>query len=227
MKRIHWPILLTTAVTLLSGAVAVRSYHAIEEEGAQASSFTSFSQGKSSYIIRDKNDPGRCVGEGHVLLDYSNNQVSLAIDGWASLRAHTTTAHISLHGTAVFNSLGQLTAMVFYTGIGENKIKFGSTQINPIKFEVYRDTPESPLILRQLFPGPVLLKPKGDLFELALPNVSSLVEKSSALYSPILIEKTLAPVACDAQTAGSFDLSPLLVTADSVTRAIQKSFGGP
>lgn len=199
---------------------------AIEEEGANASSGVSFSQGKSTYILRDRRDPGRCVGEGHVVLDYSNNQVSVSLDGWASLRIHNTTTPMSLHGSATFNSLGQMTAMVFYTGLGENKIKFGSTHINPIKFEVYRDTPESPLILRQLFPGPVLLKPRGELFELDLPNVSSLLENSSARETPLVIERTNALVACDTQTAGSFDLSPLLVTADSVARTIQKSFGG-
>lgn len=225
MKGNHWPLLITVAVTLLSGAVAFQAYRAITEEGGEDSSLTSFSQGKSTYVIRDKNTPEKCVGEGHVLLDYSNNQVSLGIDGWASLRVNDTTSLFTLHGSAAFNSLGQMTAMVFYAALGEGKIKWGGTQINPIKLEVYRDTPESPLILQQLIPGPVVLKPRGDVFELAVPRLSSLQEYSSGLAAPLLVEKAAAPGTCDSKTAASFDLTPLLRMADVLTRSLQKSFG--
>ena len=225
MEGLRWHILLTTAFTLLSGAVAVQAYRTLAHESAQAATGTSFAQGKSTYIIRDRNDPGRCIGEGHVLLDYSHNQVSLDVDGWAALRLNDTSSPVSLRGSASFNSLGQLTAMVFYTSIGDHKFKLGSTQINPIKVEVYRDTPESPLILRQLFPGPVILKPSGKLFELSVPHLSSIREHTSGLTPPLLIEATNAPAACDIATAGSLDLSPLVGAAGSLAHTIEKSFG--
>lgn len=226
MKRNTGPLLLTTATTLLSGVVALYAYRALEHESARATPFASFARGTTAYIIRDTTDPGRCVGGGHVVLDYSNNQVTLNVDGWASMRFHNNSAPLSLRGAASFNSLGQLTAMVFHTGFGAAKFKVGSTQINPIKLEVYRDTPESPLVFRQFLPGPVTLKPTGELFELAAPFLSTHQKRDEQPGSPLRVEITNVETPCDAATAGSFDLSPVLRTAEDLARTIQNKFGG-
>lgn len=210
---------------LMSLAVSYKSYETLcREDEAMKPRIGTLRAGATTYTIQDGTNRSGCIGAGTVKTSGDGKQMTLALNGWASLSLGGNVIPVKVDGTMLFNAMGQLTASLIHASIGQSEIKIGTLGINPISLRLLRGAPELPPLFEQKVPGPIEMRAHGDSYDFFAPSSTTLggaVPRFQLSQTPRIVEVTDPNGACTADKAHAFDLGPTMQGLEALSSTIE------
>jgi hypothetical protein len=145
LDRLSWE---TRRTTLTVGELRLGTNHFSFETG----------EGKAS-----------CFGALTTTLSDDGNHHSITFQGWLKLALLGQIRIQAFRGELSFNPLGQMGVSLLEIPSGDDVMKIGTKNINPITVLAFRNATDEKPIFQQDLPGPVELRREGALFKITTP----------------------------------------------------------
>ena len=144
------------AVLIVTGAVSAWSFRVVASvQGGGKGTVMELPAGAHRYVLRTKEG---VVGAFHTSLQFDADQYAFELHGAMRLKVGATLVEPTVEFTASFNSIGQLGGTRGTVQAPGVWIRFGSTDIDPIKLSLRTAIDGvAPIQYATLVPGPVVL----------------------------------------------------------------------
>ncbi len=156
-----------------------------------------------------------CFGALTATLRDEGAHYSITLQGWVKLAVFGKLWVQDFKGQLSFNPLAQLGVSILEIPSGDDTVRIGTQNINPMTLLVFRSAKDSKPILQQDIPGPVELRREGTVFKITAP-----IPIDGGLRLPItpmlaampLRVKKIPSAACTTASSRPLDVTGILST---------------
>ncbi len=167
-----------------------------------------------------------CFGALTATLNDDGTNYAVSFRGWVKLALMDRVWIQDFRGELAFNPLAQMGVSLLEIPNGDDFIRIGTKNINPITVLAFRSAKEEKPIFQQDLPGPVELHREGELFKITtpLPVDSGLEHASGSLLSamPFRIRGDLA-ASCTPSGSQPLDVTGTLNALVNLRNAVSNT----
>ncbi len=168
-----------------------------------------------------------CFGAFTATLSDGENHYSIQFHGWLKLALLGKTWIQDFRGELSFNPIAQLGASLLEIPNGDDFVRLGTKNINPITLLAFRSAKEEKPIFQQDLPGPVELRREGETFKITtpIPVDSGLHLTHGPMLSvmPFRIKRERSP-SCTPGGSQPLDVTGILNTLTNLRARISNTF---
>lgn len=125
--------------------------------------------GTNHFTFNTGDGKASCFGALTTTLSDDSNHHSIRFQGWLKLALPGQIRIQDFRGELSFNPLGQMGASLLEIPHGDDIMKIGTKNINPITMLAFRNSKDEKPIFQQALPGPVEIRKEGALFKITTP----------------------------------------------------------
>jgi hypothetical protein len=175
--------------------------------------------GRNHFAFKQIGKKTRCFGSLSATLTDNGEHLSVEFTGWLNLLFQGRPWVQDFKGMLSFNPLAQMGGSLLEIPAGDDVVKIGTKNLNPISLLIFKSGKDLKPVFEQELPGPIELRRNGETFRLTSPLVidDSLKSSVAPFFSSIPLKITRDDtLSCTKFQSQPLDLTLLVNLASSL-----------